>query len=144
MQGATGAINVLFITGFGPIVRDTTQSRKLYSETLGIRFKEENGAYLHTEALEGAKTFALWPLSQAAHSCFGKDSWPDNVPVPQAWLEFDVDSVQEATAALESRGYRILIKSKKEPWGQTVSRFISPEGLLIGITFTPAMREKES
>ena len=33
MQGATGAINVLFITGFGPIVRDTTQSRKLYSET---------------------------------------------------------------------------------------------------------------
>ena len=144
MQGATGAINVLFITGFGPIVRDTTQSRKLYSETLGIRFKEENGAYLHTEALEGAKTFALWPLSQAAHSCFGKDSWPDNVPVPQAWLEFDVDSVEETTAALGARGYRILIKSKKEPWGQTVSRFISPEGLLIGITFTPAMREKES
>ena len=144
MQGATGAINVLFITGFGPIVRDTTQSRKLYSETLGIRFKEENGAYLHTEALEGAKTFALWPLSQAAHSCFGKDSWPDNVPVPQAWLEFDVDSVEETTATLVARGYRILIKSKKEPWGQTVSRFISPEGLLIGITFTPAMREKES
>jgi catechol 2,3-dioxygenase-like lactoylglutathione lyase family enzyme len=144
MQGATGAINVLFITGVGPIVRDTAQSRKLYSETLGIRFKEKNGAYLHTEALEGAKTFALWPLSQAAHSCFGKDSWPDNVPVPQAWLEFDVDSVEETTAALGARGYRILIKSKKEPWGQTVSRFISPEGLLIGITFTPAMREKES
>lgn len=66
------------------------------------------------------------------------------MPVPQAWLEFDVESVQEATAALESRGYRILIKSKEEPWGQTVSRFISPEGVLIGITFTPAMREKEA
>jgi hypothetical protein len=141
MQG-TGGINVLFIVGFGPIVRDTTQSRKLYSENLGIPFKEESGDYLHTEALKGANTFALWPLSQAAQSCFGKDSWPDNVPVPQAWLEFDVDSVQEATAILESRGYRILIKNKKEPWGQTVSRFISPEGLLIGITFTPAMREK--
>jgi len=141
MQG-TGGIDVLFIVGFGPIVRDTTQSRKLYSENLGIPFKEESGDYLHTEALKGANTFALWPLSQAAQSCFGKDSWPDNVPVPQAWLEFDVDSVQEATAILESRGYRILIKNKKEPWGQTVSRFISPEGLLIGITFTPAMREK--
>ena len=142
MQGTEG-INVLFIAGFGPIVRDRTQSRKLYSEVLGIPFKEESGEYLHTEALKGAKTFALWPLSQAAQSCFGKESWPDNVPIPQAWLEFDVDSVQEATAALESRGYRILIKSKEEPWGQTVSRFLSPEGLLVGITFTPAMREKK-
>ena len=142
MQGTDG-IKVLFIAGFGPIVRDTTQSRKLYSEVLGISLKEESGEYLHTEALQGAKTFAMWPLSQAARSCFGKDSWPDNVPVPQAWLEFDVDSVQEATAALESRGYRILVKSKQEPWGQTVSRFLSPEGLLVGITFTPAMREKK-
>lgn len=141
MQKIAG-INILFIAGFGPIVRDTTQSRKLYSETLGIRFTEENGEYLHTEALKGAKTFALWPLSQAAQSCFGKDSWPDDVPAPQAWLEFDVESVQEATATLESRGYRILINSKKEPWGQTVSRFISPEGLLVGITFTPVLREK--
>lgn len=139
----TGGINVLFIAGFGPIVRDTTQSRKLYSDTLGISFTEENGEYLHTEALEGAKTFALWPLSQAAQSCFGKDSWPDNVPVPQGWLEFDVDNVQEATATLESQGYRILVKSKKEPWGQTVSRLISPEGLLVGITFTPVMRENK-
>lgn len=142
MQKIAG-INVLFIAGFGPIVRDTTQSRRLYGETLGIPFKEESGEYLHTEALKGAKTFALWPLSQAAQSCFGKASWPDDVPPPQAWLEFDVDSVQQATAALESQGYRILIKNKTEPWGQTVSRFISPEGLLIGITFTPAFREKK-
>lgn len=141
MQKIAG-VNILFIAGFGPIVRDTTASRKLYSETLGIRFTEESDGYLHTEALKGAKTFALWPLSQAARSCFGKDSWPDDVPAPQAWLEFDVESVQEATAALESQGYRILVRSKKEPWGQTVSRFISPEGLLVGIAFTPALREK--
>ena len=137
-------IEALFIAGFGPIVRDTAESRKLYSESLGISFKEESGEYLHTEAIQGAKSFALWPLSQAAQSCFGKDSWPDNIPVPQAWLEFDVGSVEKATADLESRGYRMLLKNKKEPWGQTVSRFISPEGLLVGVTFTPLMRgEKE-
>jgi hypothetical protein len=34
----------------------------------------------------------------------------------------------------------MLVKNKKEPWGQTVSRFIGPEGLLVGITFTPGMR----
>lgn len=139
-----GKINVVFILGFGPIVRDTAESRKLYTESLGIAFKEESGEYLHTEALEGAKSFALWPLSQAAQSCFGKDAWPDDIPVPQAWLEFDVDSVDNATAHLESEGYRMLVKNKKEPWGQTVSRFISPEGLLVGVSFTPSMRrEKE-
>jgi hypothetical protein len=136
-----GDVRILFIAGFGPIVRDTAESRKLYSEILGISFKEESGEYLHTEALKGAKTFALWPLSQAAQSCFGKDSWPDDMSAPQAWIEFDVDSVEEATVELESQGYRMLVKDKKEPWGQIVSRFISPEGLLVGITFTPSMRD---
>ena len=140
---AIGSIKVLFVAGFGPIVKEPVESRKLYSETLGIRFKQESGEYLHTEALGGAKTFALWPLSQAAQSCFGKDAWPSDVPIPQAWLEFDVENVEKATAALESRGYRALIRNKKEPWGQTVSRFISPEGLLMGITFTPLFREEE-
>jgi catechol 2,3-dioxygenase-like lactoylglutathione lyase family enzyme len=135
-----GEFKVLFIAGFGPIVRDTTATRKLYGQFLGIDFKEETGGYLHTEALKGANSFALWPLSQAAQSCFGRDSWPDEVPPPQAWLEFDVDSVERATAELESRGYRMLVRNKKEPWGQTVSRFLAPEGLLVGITFTPWMR----
>jgi hypothetical protein len=133
---------VVFIAGFGPIVRDGDASSKLYREVLGISFKEESGGYFHTEALKGAKTFALWPLSQAAQSCFGRDSWPNDTLVPQAWLEFDVDSVESATAELEARGYRMLVKNKKEPWGQTVSRLISPEGLLVGITFTPSMREE--
>jgi hypothetical protein len=133
-------IKVLFVAGFGPIVRDRIAGRNLYGETFNISFKEEGGGYLHTEALKGVQSFALWPLEQAAQSCFGKDSWPDNTPVPQAWLEFDVEDVEGATAELESRGYRILIKNKKEPWGQTVTRFLSPEGLLVGVTITPGMR----
>ena len=138
-----GNIQVLFIAGFGPIVREATASRELYSQILGIRFKEENDGYLHTEALKGAKSFALWPLAQAAQSCFGTDSWPKDTPVPQAWLEFDVDDVEKATAELQSRGHRMLVKNKKEPWGQIVSRFITPEGLLVGVTFTPLMRKEE-
>jgi len=136
-------IKVLFIAGFGPIVRDATASRDLYRQTLGIKFNEEEGGYLHTGALEGAKHFALWPLSQAAQSCFGKDVWPAEIPVPQAWLEFDVEDVAKATAELEARGYRMLVKNRQEAWGQTVSRFLSPEGLLVGITITPTMREEK-
>jgi len=137
---AQGKFKVLFVAGFGPIVQDIPKSRKFYVDALGLSFQKEAGDYLHTEKLDGVKTFALWPLSQAAQSCFGKDSWPDQVPAPQAWLEFDVDNVEQATRELESQGHRMLIKNKKEPWGQSVSRFITPEGLLVGITFTPSMR----
>ncbi len=140
MPGLEG-VEVQFIAGFGPIVRNGSESRKLYCDTLGIAFKEESGGYLHTEGMKGAKTFALWPLAQAAKSCFGQDSWPDHVPAPQAWLEFDVENVQEATAILASQGYQILVNSKTEPWGQIVTRLVSPEGLLVGITYTPALRE---
>lgn len=136
-------IKVLFIAGFGPIVRDTNESRKLYDEMLGIRFKEEGDGYLHTEGLKGTKSFALWPLSQAAQSCFGEETWPDNVAVPHAWLEFDVDSVDKASEVVEAAGYQMLVKNRKEPWGQIVSRFLSPEGLLVGLTFTPMFRKKK-
>lgn len=139
-----GDVKVLFVAGFGPIVRDAAASRGLYGEALGIPFKEEKGGYLHTEGLEGAKTFALWPLSHVAQSCFGKDTWPEEIPVPQAWLELDVESVKKATTVLAARGYRMLVQNKKEPWGQIVSRFLSPEGLVLGITFTPSMREKRT
>jgi hypothetical protein len=37
----------------------------------------------------------------------------------------------------------MLVKNKEEPWGQIVSRFISSEGLLVGVTFTPSMRERK-
>ncbi|MGB7266602.1 MAG: hypothetical protein WBC92_13875, partial [Terracidiphilus sp.] len=53
-----GNIGIQFIAGFGPIVSEATESRKLYSETLGIQFKEETGGYLHTEALKGTNSFA--------------------------------------------------------------------------------------
>jgi catechol 2,3-dioxygenase-like lactoylglutathione lyase family enzyme len=140
---APDKIKVLFIAGFGPIVRDAVASQKLYVKGLQISFKEENGGYLHTDALQGAKHFALWPLSQAAESCFGNSSWPDTLPAPHAWLEFEVESVDRATAELESMGYRMLLKNKTEPWGQTVSRFLDADGILVGLTFTPWMRDKK-
>ena len=69
----TGSLNVLFIAGFGPIAREGNASRNLYIDALGIEFKEEGDGYLHTEALKGARSFAIWPLSQAARSCFGRE-----------------------------------------------------------------------
>ncbi|HKB17475.1 MAG TPA: VOC family protein [Candidatus Dormibacteraeota bacterium] len=134
-------MKVLFIAGFGPIAADVSESRKLYQDALGISFKVEEGDYLHTEEVEGARAFAIWPLNQAAESCFGTDVWPQDVPRPQAWLEFDVEDIDEATRELEGRGYKLLVSNRTEPWGQVVTRLISPEGLLVGVTMTPWMRK---
>jgi catechol 2,3-dioxygenase-like lactoylglutathione lyase family enzyme len=138
---ARGKFKVLFVAGFGAIVRDIPKSHKFYLEALGLSFQKEPGDYLHTEKLDGVKTFALWPLSQAAQSCFGSESWPSDLPVPQAWLEFDVDDIEQAGTELEKRGYTLLTRAQKEPWGQIVTRLLSPEGILVAVTVTPGMRK---
>lgn len=136
-------MKVLFVAGFGPIVSDRQKSAAFYQKSLGLSFQEETDGYLHTEGLRGVKAFALWPLSQAAESCFGVNEWPADLPVPTSWLEFDVENVAEASEELRAKGYRLLITAKKEPWGQTVTRLLSPEGILVGLTYTPGMRESE-
>lgn len=137
-------IKILFVAGFGPVVRNYEQSRKLYAEVFGIPFQEFENGYMFTDigVLEGVKHFALWPLSQVAQNCFGQDTWPENIPVPQAWIEFDVEDIEKATTELESLGYQLLVSAREEPWGQTVTRFIDPEGLLVSITHSPWLRDK--
>ena len=137
-----GKLKILFVAGFGPVVSNYDQTRKLYRDVFGITFQEYENGYMFTEpgVLEGVKHFALWPLSHAAQNCYGKDDWPDDIPMPQAWIEFDVEDVQEAADYLKAQGYRLLFEPRKEPWGQTVTRFIDPEGILVGITHTPWLR----
>jgi catechol 2,3-dioxygenase-like lactoylglutathione lyase family enzyme len=131
-----------FVAGFGPIVRDSEASRAFWDAGLGITLTEAAPNYWTNDDLEGVKAFALWPLDQAAESCFGAAPWPADIPAPQAWLELDVESpeaVAEAVAELEAAGHRLLRGADKEPWGQTTSRLLSPEGLLVGVTYTPCM-----
>jgi catechol 2,3-dioxygenase-like lactoylglutathione lyase family enzyme len=133
----------MFVAGFGPIVQDNAESQRHYLSTLGLPLKNEGNGYCHSDEIEGVRHFALWPLSQAAESCFGTREWPSNIQVPQAWIEFDVEDIERATAELKTQGQRLLVEAKKEPWGQIVTRFLSPEGLLVGITHTPWMRKRE-
>jgi catechol 2,3-dioxygenase-like lactoylglutathione lyase family enzyme len=135
------SIDVLFVAGFGPIVADPTASRAFYKKALGLPLQEDANGYLHTGDLNGVKHFALWPLAQAAESCFGTAAWPSHLPVPQGWIEFDVGDIEKATADLKSQGYKLLVANQKEPWGQVVTRLLGPEGLLVGLTHTPAMRK---
>ena len=137
-------MKVLFVAGYGPIITEAKESTAFYRESLGLSFQEEADGYFHTEELKGVKSFALWPLAQAAQSCFGVNEWPSDLPKPTSWLEFDVEDVAQASEELKAKGYRLLVIARKEPWGQTVTRLLSPEGILVGLTYTPWMRENEA
>ncbi|UPK82219.1 glyoxalase [Proteus vulgaris] len=138
-------INILFVAGFGPITCDNAQSQTFYKDVLNLPLKpmEGNSDYLSISEseLKGVQHFALWPLEQAAMSCFGKNKWADSLPVPQYWVEFEVEDIDSATQTLKQKGYQLLVDNRVEPWGQTVTRLLSPEGALIGLTITPWLRD---
>ena len=139
-------MKISFIAGFGPIVRDAGAAQAFWGDGLGIALAESAPGYFTNDDLEGVNAFALWPLSQAAEATFGTESWPAEIPTPQAWIEFDVesaDAVGEAIAELTAGGHRVVRDAHEEPWGQTTARLLSPEGLLVGVTFTPWMHEHE-
>lgn len=135
-------MDISFVAGFGPIGTADSRSHDFWSGTLGIAFEEPGSGYFHTEHLDGTRAFAIWPLSQAAESVFGTPEWPDGVPVPQAWVEFDLatpEAVKAAADDLTAAGHRLLREPVLEPWGQWTARLQSPEGLLVGVTYTPWM-----
>jgi catechol 2,3-dioxygenase-like lactoylglutathione lyase family enzyme len=133
-------MRTMFIAGFGPIVDDVEASRGFYEKSLGLPLEGDDD-YRHSEKIDGCKHFALWRLADAAESCFGKPEWPADLPVPGAWIEFDVAVMAEAVEDLRRSGHRLLVQDRTEPWGQVVSRLLSPDGLLVGVCITPWMRE---
>jgi catechol 2,3-dioxygenase-like lactoylglutathione lyase family enzyme len=134
-------MKVQFVASFSPIVRDPAEAGAFYRDALGLSFEGGQGDYVFTHHLGGVKHFGLWPLTEAAHACFGTTAWPPDVPVPQASVEFEVDDVAGAAAELQQRGYRLIHGAKTEPWTQITARLLSPEGLLVCLCYTPWFRE---
>ena len=133
----------MFVAGFGPITQNIEANKALYRDLMELPLKSfENTPYyvIDNGALEGVKHFAMWPLSMAAQSCFKCQQWPENLPVPQAWIEFDVEDLDQATECLKRNNINLLIDNHEEPWGQSVTRFLDPQGILIALTHTPWLR----
>lgn len=137
-------MRISFMAGLGPLVRDPKASLTFYRDVLGLPLVGDD--YVSADDLEGVKHFGQWSVADAAESIFGSREWPADVPLPQANLEFDVESesaVEDAARELTAAGYPLLVEPKKETWGQTVVRLLSPEGLLVSITYTPWMHEEK-
>jgi catechol 2,3-dioxygenase-like lactoylglutathione lyase family enzyme len=134
-----------FVAGFGPIIGEAEPAHAFWRDGLGIDFEEPAPGYFTNDTLDGVKAFAMWPLTQAAEATFGTPEWPSDLPRPQAWLELDVESPEAVAAAIgemRDAGHRVLREAHEEPWGQTTARLLSPEGLLVGISFTPWMHRQ--
>ena len=137
-------MNVRFVAGFSVIVDEAAAARRFYGEMLSLPVKFDEGSDYSVVDLPGLKHFGLWTLRDAVRSTFGRDEWPEEVPRPQATLELEVDDVAVAVAELKGRGLELLQDTRLEEWGQTTAHLLSPEGLLIGVVYTPMLREEES
>ena len=134
-------MNILFVSSFSPIVRDVAATHALYRDALGLAFEGEVGDYVFTEKLDGVKHFGLWPLSEAADACFGAPEWPADMMTPQASIEFEVLDPPAAAGELQAAGYQLIHETRTEPWGQIIARVLDPNGLIVGVCFTPWMHE---
>jgi catechol 2,3-dioxygenase-like lactoylglutathione lyase family enzyme len=138
---------IQFVASVAVITTDPGTSGRLYIDALGLPLTHQDGDdYYHSEQIGGCKHFGVWPLRQAAQACFGKDDWPSDRVVPQASIEFEVESpaaVASASQELESQGHALLHGARLEPWGQTVARLLSPEHLIIGISYAPWLHDDQ-
>jgi catechol 2,3-dioxygenase-like lactoylglutathione lyase family enzyme len=141
-MSAINVMDVQFIASIAVIAPDPRVSRRLYVDALGLPLMGSEDDYLHSEDIEGSKSFGVWPLTQAAQACFGTPDWPVERPVPQASIEFEVadaEAVQVGADELKEKGFTLLHEAHTEPWGQTVARLQSSEGAIIALSYVPSM-----
>jgi catechol 2,3-dioxygenase-like lactoylglutathione lyase family enzyme len=137
-------MNISFVTSVAVVAAHPAATRKLFVDALGLPLRPaaDGSDYYLSEEVEGTRHFGVWPLAEAAQACFGSPEWPPDRVVPQASIEFEVESaeaVAPAGAELESAGFQQLHAARQEPWGQTVARVLSPDGMIVGISYAASM-----
>ena len=140
-------MDVLFIASVAVVTADPLQSRQLFMDALGLRLEGEGDGYYSSASIAGSNHFGVWPLSQAAEACFGTPEWPADRVIPQASIEFEVrdaGAVAEAGRELQGAGYELLHPARMEPWGQTVARVLTGDGLIVGISYAPAFHNEDA
>ena len=137
----TAPLDIKFVASVSAIAPDPATSLAFFSG-LGIPLGSDADGYHYTTELDGLKHLGIWPLADAALSCFGTTEWPADHPVPQASIEFEVPDVEEAVQSLLAAGYTLLHGTRLEEWGQTTARLQSPEGLIVGVVLTPERTEQ--
>jgi len=138
-------MDILYVTSVAVVTADPPRSRKLFIDALGLPLEGEGDGYYSSENIAGSKHFGVWPLAEAAQACFGTPQWPAGRVVPQASIEFEVadaEAVAAAGAELQRAGYELVHAPRMEPWGQTVTRLLTGDGLIVGISYAPVLHDE--
>ena len=128
------------IAGLAEIVEDVNEALKFYRNMLGLEVKEQDGDNYAIIAVPGVLHFGVWNRRHAAEATYGSRDAATRVPLGFT-LEFEVDSVEEASKQIESHGRELAHAPREEPWGQKTFRMISPGGSLLGFAETPWARQ---
>ena len=139
-------MNVQSVATVAVIVADPPEGRRLYMDALGLGLEGEGEGYYSSGNIAGVKHFGIWPLSQAAEACFGTPEWPEDRVIPQASIEFEVEDAEAVAAAgeeLAAAGHELVHPARTEPWGQTVARLLTADGLIVGISYIPAFHDQD-
>jgi len=138
-------MDVLFIASVAVVTADPPRSRQLFMDTLGLPLEGEGEGYYSSGNIAGSKHFGVWPLAEAAQACFGTAEWPAGRVIPQASIEFEVKDAAAVAAAgdeLQRTGHELLHPPRTEPWGQTVTRLLTEDGLIVGISYIPEFHDE--
>jgi hypothetical protein len=54
-----------------------------------------------------------------------------------------VAAVAAAGSELQRAGFELLHPARTEPWGQTVTRLLTDDGLIVGISYAPSLHDGE-
>jgi catechol 2,3-dioxygenase-like lactoylglutathione lyase family enzyme len=126
------------------VVASPTEGRRLFVDALGLPLEGDGDGYSSSGSIEGCRHFGVWPLAEAAEAYFGSPQWRGDLIIPQASIEFEVEdaeAVERGGAELEGAGYRLLHPARSEPWGQTVVRLLTDDGLILGVSYIPAFHD---
>ena len=127
------------ISAIAEVVDDVDAAVEFYRDVLGLPVDHQPGGGYATVEISGTLHFSVWSRSAAAEATFGDEAAADRIP-PGFSVEFEVDSVKDATDAIGERGWQIVQPPKTESWGQSTSRFTFPSGMLGGFSETPWAR----
>ncbi|MEU5531741.1 hypothetical protein [Streptomyces sp. NPDC020362] len=53
----------------------------------------------------------------------------------------NAEAVTAAGAELQRAGFQLVHQFRTEPWGQTVARLLTADGLIVGISYAPSSHD---
>ena len=99
-------------------------------------------------AIPGSKHFGVWPLSlRRRRRALAHRSGPQTGVTPQAINRVRGGgrgrSRSQQGTSFSAQGFELLHPARTEPWGQTVTRVLTEDGLIVGISYAPAFHDEE-